>query len=133
MRLVIVNQEKVITYDFGEFTEEEAQAFFRDAIQALKFRQQFPLTTIQNEVQLRLLTDTFAKMGLLNANPEAIQEWMRPYVSNEIQRLLKRENTAQKARRIIDETKGKAFDWLKMKLVDGLSKFFSKFINRFNR
>lgn len=134
MRLVIYDEERnVFVADYGAFSKEQADHFFADALSAIAFRKEFPKVVVQNEVQLRLLTETLAKMGLLHGNPEAIQQWMRPYISNEVQRLNRRENAFQRASNRISEYREMAWDWIKAEIFGGVSNIIRKIINHFRK
>lgn len=134
MKLVIYDEERnEFVADYGAFSKEQADFFFADALSAIAFRKEFPKVVVQNEVQLRLLTETLAKMGLLHGNPEAIQEWMRPYISNEVLRINRRENAFQRASNLIGGYKERAWDWIKAEIFGGLSNLFSKIINHFRK
>ncbi|MDF7822072.1 hypothetical protein P1X15_30935 [Runella sp. MFBS21] len=133
MRLVIIDDNLTIVEDFGEFEPDLAKAFFVDAIAALEFQQQLPPIMVQNEVQLRLLTDTLAQMGLLHQNPQAIQLWMRPFIAEEIMRLQQRKGLLARTAHTLDAYREKVFDWLKSHAFAGVSRLLSNLLKRLSR
>ena len=133
MRLVIINEQNVIVADYGDFGVDEAEAFFQDAMSAIAFRKELPEVMLRNEIQLRMLTDTLSKMGLLHGNPDAIQEWMRPYITNEINRLNQRQSLFQRTKAKLSDYQERAWDWIKAELFAGASKIFRKIINSFKK
>lgn len=130
MRLIIIDENYQILEDFGAFTVEEAEAFFMDAMTAIRFRKELNQVVVQNEVQMRLLMDTFNKMGLLHGNPEAIQDWMRPYISNEILRLKEEKSLFERANAKLDHYKERAWSWLKLSFFTGVTGFFKRFVTK---
>ena len=133
MRLVIINEQHVIVADYGDFGVAEAEAFFKEAISAIEFRREFPKIIIRNELQLRMLTDTLAQMGLLHGNPESIQDWMRPYITNEIKRLNRQESLCRRARIKIAYYQQKALTGIKSVIFGSVSKILSKILTLFKK
>lgn len=133
MRLVILNDEMTVVADFGEFSPQEAQEFFTDALAALEYRKNLSEIIVRNEVQMHLLTDTLARMGLLHGHSELIQQWMRPYVAQEIQRFQERRNLMQRTADKLDTYRQKGRDWIKSQLLAGFSRLFSKLLKRLSR
>lgn len=130
-RLVIIDEELVVLEEYGEFTPEQAKVFFTEALDAIHFKREFPKAVIQNEVQMVLLTDTLAKMGLLHGDPNAIQDWMRPYIQNEILRQTQRRNLYQRTTEKIASYRGQVWDWIKAEIFGGISRLISRIINYF--
>ena len=116
MKLVLINDRNRIEEDYGEFSAEQAENIL-----------------VSNEVQLRLVTDTLGKMGLVHGDPSAIEDWMRPYITNEIQRQAKRENAFERANNKLSAYREQAWDWVKAALFGGMSRLFSRIINHFTR
>ena len=126
MRLVILNEENRVVADYGNMTPNEFEAFKADAIQSIKFRLSFPELIVKNELQLRMLTDTLNKMGMLHGHPEAIQEWMRPYIANELKRIADREKLFHKVNDKLAHYRERFRDWIKLSMRRGLTNFFKR-------
>jgi hypothetical protein len=131
--LVIIDEELTVLEEYGEFTPKEARLFFADALQAISILRQLPKAAIRNEVQLQLLTDTFFKMGLLHGNPDAIQEWMRPYIANELLRQSQRRNLCQRTAEKLSAYRGLWRERIKAGLFGSASRLFARIINHFTQ
>ncbi len=130
MRLVILNEELTIVADYGEFTPSEANNFFADALSALELKQTLPEVMLRNEAQMRLLTDSLAQMGLLHQNPQALAQWMRPYILAELHRHRERTGLMQRAADKLSGYRQQAWDWIKSRLFDAASRRLSQFFKR---
>lgn len=131
MRLVILNEEMTVIADYGEFTPEQANHFFADALAALELKQTLPEVMLRNEAQMRLLTDTLAQMGLLHQNPQAVAQWMRPFILAELHRHRERTGLIQRAADKLSGYRQRAWDWIKSRLFDAASRRLSQFFKRF--
>jgi hypothetical protein len=131
--LVIVDEKLTVLEEYGEFTPQEAKIFFAEALEAISFMRQFPAVVIRNEIQLQMLTDTFARMGLLYGNPDAIQEWMRPYIANELLRQSQRRNLYQRTVEKLSAYRGLWWDRIKAGMFAGASRLFARIINYFTQ
>ena len=126
MRLVILNQENRVIADYGDMTVEEFEAFKTDALASIKFRVSFPEVCVKNELQLRMLTDTLNKMGMLHGNPEAIQDWMRPYIANELKRIADLERLNDRANGKLAQYRERFWGWVKNLFFEKIAKFFKR-------
>ena len=160
MKLVLIDDENYIMVRYGEFTPEQAEQFFEDAfesislkrrmqsvygseaemeafhkaaLEAIHFQRTIPEIMVRNEVQLRLMTDTLAKMGLVHGNPAAIEDWMRPYIANEIQRQANRESIFKRTTAKLSAYREQAWDWVRAQLFGGASRLSARIINHFTR
>lgn len=131
--LVIIDEELTVLEEYGEFTPQEARLFFAEALQAISILRQLPAVALRNEVQLQMLTDTFAKMGLLYGNPDAIQEWMRPYIANELLRQSQRRNLYQRTAEKLSAYRGLWRERIKAGLFGSASRLFARIINHFTQ